>query len=221
MSDESAGMAALREALTRLRRQSPALAGSSKASRSARCAAAPISRAFPSCASRLSPRCSAPRRPSAASRRRSRAASSACSLRPDRSSSRRITARMLGRGGGARRRRPHRRRNRRQLLLLPPHPRRLHHGERRACARLRRDPGRARQYRTDVAGDRPSQARRPIAGRRIFSRSCSTRRARPASTSPRSARRWFPARRCPRACAPNWSGAASRRGRPTPPPNSA
>ncbi len=65
---------------------------------------------------------------------------------------------LLGRGDGARRRRPRGGRNRRQLLLLSPHARRLHHGERRARARLRGDPGRTRQHRTDVAGDRPSQA---------------------------------------------------------------
>ncbi len=69
-----------------------------------------------------------------------------------------LRRRRLGRGAGARRRRAQSRRNRRQLLLLPPHAGRLHHGERRARARLRGDPRRARQHRADVAGDRPSQA---------------------------------------------------------------
>ena len=59
------------------------------------------------------------------------------------------------------------RRNRPQLLLLPPDAGRLHHGERRACAGLRDDPGRPRQYRTDLASHRAVAARRLLRAARL------------------------------------------------------
>ena len=54
------------------------------------------------------------------------------------------------------------------------------HGKRRAGARLRGHSGRPRQYRTADRRRSRISSPAPIAGRRISSRSCSTRRARPA-----------------------------------------
>ena len=192
--------AALRARLAVLRPLAPALARQLEGVDIASLRSASISSACRCCANRICRRCSAPRRRSAASRRRRPAASSALFLRRARSSRRRISATTRSARKAALEAAGFRRgRRRAQLLRLSPDARRLHHGERRACAGLRGDPGRPRQHRADLAGDRATAARRLLRAAGLSSRSCSTRPTPRASTFPRCARRSSPARRCPLA----------------------
>ena len=113
------------------------------------------------------------------------------------------------------------RRRRAQHLQLSPHPRRLHLRCLGARARLRRDPGRPRQYRAAVRTDRGLSAgrlQRHAGFPQDPARRCRRQRA---ATSPRSSARWFRARPFRNRCRRRSRRAASTPIRRSAPPISA